>query len=328
MSISRRQILQASLGAPLLAQRSPAAQAQALDMARIVIGFPAGGTMDAVSRQVADKMQPEYARSMIVESRVGAGGQVVIQYMKTAPTDGSAILLTPMSILGVYPHTYKKLAYDPLNDLTPVSCGVSYNYGFAVGPAVPASVTTIPQFLEWCKANPGKASFGSGATGSTLHFTGILLGRAGGVELTHVGYRGSAQMLTDLAGGNLTACSSPVGDLLAYQAPGRIRVIGTSGATRSRFLPQVSTFTEYGYKDMAFSEWYGFYLPARTPQAQVQRLNKSLATVLKNPAVAEALAVMGMEPSPTSPAELEAMLKADTARWGKLVSGIGFTADS
>ena len=193
---------------------------------------------------------------------------------------------------------------------------------------MPASVTTIPQFLEWCKANPGKASFGSGATGSTLHFTGILLGRAGGVELTHVGYRGSAQMLTDLAGGNLTACSSPVGDLLAYQAAGRIRVIGTSGATRSRFLPQVPTFTEYGYKDMAFTEWYGFYLPARTPQAQVQRLNKSLATVLKNPAVAEALAVMGMEPSPTSPAELEAMLKADTARWGKLVSGIGFTADS
>jgi len=328
MSLSRRQILQASLGAPLLTQLTPHAHAQSLDLARIAIGFPAGGTMDAVSRQVADKLQPDYARSVIVESRAGAGGQVVIQHMKSAPADGSTILLTPMSILGVYPHTYKKLAYDPQTDLTPVSCGVSYNYGFAVGPAVPASVTTIPQFIEWCKANPAKASFGSGATGSTLHFTGLLLGRAGGVELTHAGYRGSAQMLTDLAGGNLTACSSPVGDLLAYQAAGRLRVIGTSGAKRSRFLPNVPTFTEYGYKDMAFTEWYGFYLPARAPQAQVQRLNKALATTLTHPAVVESLALMGMEPTPSSPAELDAMLKSDTARWGKLVGGIGFTADS
>lgn len=328
MSLSRRQILQAGLAAPLLIELPLTARAQSLDLARILIGFPAGGTMDAVSRHIAEKLQPEYARSVIVESRVGAGGQLVVQYMKTAAADGSNLLLTPMSILGVYPHTYKKLAYDPQVDLTPVSCGVSYNYGFAVGPAVPASVTTIPQFIEWCKANPAKASFGSAATGSTLHFTGILLGRAGGIELTHVGYRGSSQMLTDVAGGNLTACSSPVGDLLAYQAAGRIRVIGTSGAKRSRFLPNVPTFTEYGYKDMAFTEWYGFYLSARAPQTQVQRLHKALTAALAHPAVVESLALMGMEPSPSSPAELDAMLKSDTARWGKLVGGIGFTADS
>jgi tripartite-type tricarboxylate transporter receptor subunit TctC len=200
---------------------------QTMDLARIVLGFPAGGSVDAVGRRIADKMHPGYARSVIVENRVGGGGPVATIAMKTAPSDGSTMLMTPMSILGVYPHTYRKLPYDPLADLRPVSRAVSYNFGFAIGPAVPDSIKTIPQFMEWCKATPAKASFGSAATGSTLHFTGILLGRTAGVEMTYVGYRGSSAVLTDVAGGVLPACVLPIGPgwrlAVALRAGERIR---------------------------------------------------------------------------------------------------------
>ncbi len=328
MSISRRQVMKAGASAALLAATHGLALAETPNLARIYIGYPAGGTTDAVSRHIAAKLQPDYARSVIVESKPGAAGQIAVQTMKTVAGDGLTMLMTPMSILGVFPHTYPRLAYDPLKDVVPVSRAVSYNYGFAVGPAVPASVTTIAQFMEWVKKNPDKASFGSGSTGSTLHFVGILLGRASGVDLTHVGYRGSAQLLTDVAGGNLPACSSPIGDLLAYEAAGRLRVLATSGEQRSRFLPKVPTFVESGFKDMAFTEWYGFYLPPKATPAQVQRLNKSIVEALAVPSVIESLSLMGMEAASSSPQELDALLKSDSQRWGKLVKSIGFTTDS
>ena len=328
MTFSRRDFLQAGLASALPLAFTEHAAAQGMDLARIVFGFPVGGSTDAVCRRVADKLQPAYARAVMVESRVGGGGQVVVQSMKTAPTDGSTILMTPMSILGVYPHTYKRLGYDPLADLVPVSRAVSFNHGIAVGPAVPESVKTVPQFMDWCRENPSKASFGTAATGSVLHFLGILLGRAVGVELTHVGYRGSSALLTDTAGGNLPACLLPVGDLLAYQSAGRIRVIGTSGGKRSRFMPNVPTFTEAGYKDMAFDEWYGFYLPARTPQDIVQKLNTALASALKAQDVSDSLAIFGLESSPSTPAELDTLLRSDTERWRRLVKSIGFTSDT
>jgi tripartite-type tricarboxylate transporter receptor subunit TctC len=332
MSISRRHVLASGCLSGLGVAMYPAAKAMAQPgpsaLARIYIGFPPGGTTDAVSRHIANKLQPDYARSVIVESKVGASGQVAIQALKTAPNDGNSMVMTPMSILGVFPHTYKKLSYDPFKDVKAVSRGVSYNYGFAVGPAVPASVTTVPQFMEWCKQNPDKASFGSGSTGSTLHFVGVLLGKASGVSLTHVGYRGSSQMLTDVAGGNIPACSSPIGDLLAYEASGRLRVLGTSGQQRSRFLPKVPTFVESGYKDMAFTEWYGFYLPPGATAAQVQRLNQSIVHALADPSVVESLSLLGMEATPSTPQALEALLKSDHARWEALVKSVGFTVDS
>ncbi|CAM3603730.1 Bug family tripartite tricarboxylate transporter substrate binding protein [Polaromonas hydrogenivorans] len=328
MTISRRRILQSTFCATPLLQFGPCALAQPGEIARIITGFPPGGTTDAISRRLAEKLQPGYARNVIVENRSGAGGQLAVQSMKSAPVDGATILFTPMSILGVYPHTYKRLPYDPVADLIPVSNVATYDYGLAVGPAVPANVTTVPQFMDWCKANPTKANFGSGATGSTLHFLGIILGRAAGIELTHVGYRGSASMLSDLAGGSLPACCSPVGDLLAYQAAGRLRVIGTSGSKRSRFLPKVATFAEYGYTDMVFNEWYGLFLAARTPQEYVQRLNTAVAGALAAPDVINALALLGMDATPSSSIELDAMLKIDTERWGKLVKSTGFTSET
>ncbi len=311
-----------ALGAAATASAAP------LEQARILCGFPAGSTIDVVARRVADKLAAAgYAKSVLVDNRTGAGGQLAVSATKGQSADGSVILITPMSILGIYPHTYKKLPYDAATDLTPVSNGTSFDYGFAVGPAVPDSVKTIPEFMAWAKANPTKASVGSPAPGSTLHFSALMLGRSSGVELTHIGFRGSQAGIQDLLGGQLPAMSSPLGEFLRHAPGGKLRILGTSGAKRSRFTPNVPTYAEQGYKDMTYSEWYGFFLPAKASGETVNRLNAALRDALKAPDVVEALYGFGLEPNASSPTELGATLKADTDRWAPIVKSIGFTAD-
>lgn len=328
MSLTRRHMIRSAGASALLAAIGQQAWAQSLESVKLVTGFSPGGTSDTICRRVADKLRTGYARSAVVENKTGAGGQIAIQAMKGAPADGSVILQTPMSMLGIYPHIYKKLPYDPVADVLPVSLGCTFDFGFAVGPSVPASVKTVPEFLAWCKANPNQANFGSPAAGSVPHFIGSLLGRNAGVDLKHVPYRGTQPAILEMIGGQLPAVSGPVGEFSQHVAAGKCRLIGTSGARRSKFAPTVATFTEQGLKDMAFSEWFGFYLPAGATTATVQRVNAALRSALAAPDVIEGLATMGLEAASSSPAELAAMLKADHDRWGPLVKAIGFSADA
>jgi tripartite-type tricarboxylate transporter receptor subunit TctC len=328
MHFSRRQMIQSAGASALLASIGPQAFAQSLESVKLVTGFTAGGTSDTICRRVADKLRTGYARNAVVENKTGAGGQIAIQSMKGAPADGSVVLQTPMSMLGIYPHIYKKLPYDPIADVLPVSLGAVFDFGFAIGPSVPDSVRTVPEFLAWCKANPGQANFGSPAAGSVPHFIGTLLGRSAGLDLKHVPYRGTQPAILDMIGGQLQAVSGPVGEFTQHVAAGKCRLIGTSGARRSKFAPSVATLTEQGLQDMAFNEWFGFYLPAGATSATVQNLNAALRSALAAPDVIEGLAAMGLEAASSSPAELAAMLKTDTERWGPLVKAIGFSADA
>ena len=327
MTISRRHLIQSSSAAALLASVGQHAWAQVLENTKLVAGFAPGGTADTVSRRVADKLQPGYAKSAVVENKTGAGGQIAVSFVKNAAPDGATVLLTPMSMLGIYPHTYKKLAYDPVADLTPVSGAALFDYGFAVGPMVSASVQTVPDFLAWCKANPGQANFGSPAAGSSPHFIGALLGKAGNVDLRHVAFRGTQPAVLDLMGGQIAAVSGPSGDFAPHVASGKVRVIGTSGPRRGRFTPNIPTLQEQGFKDMAFTEWFGFFLPARVSPDVVTRLNTAIRAALASQDVIDGLASLYLEPLPTSPAQLAGMLKADTERWGPLVKAVGFTPE-
>lgn len=327
-SIPRRTFLKTTGTAALLAGLAPHALAQALESVRIVQGFPAGTTPDVLARKVADALTKGYAKAAMVDPRTGAGGQLAVSNVKAAVPDGSTLLLTPMSILGIYPHTYKKLPYDPVADLTPVTMGVIYDYGIAVGPAVPESVKTINDLMAWYKANPGKANIASSATGSALHFVAVMLGRASGVELTHVGYKGSTPALQDMLGGTLPALCAPLGTFLSYVQEGKLRILASSGAKRSRFAPNVPTLAEQGFKDLVFDEWYGFYLPPKASPETVKKLNAALVTILAAPDVAETLAKFGMEPKTSTPEQLAAALQADLKRWAPIVKSIGFTADS
>lgn len=327
MRISRRNIIQGTGTAALLASIGQQAWAQAIDSTKVINGFAPGGTADIVSRRVADKLHPGYARSAVVENKTGAGGQIAVQSVKNAAPDGATVLLTPMSILGIYPHTYKKLPYDPVADLTPVSAAVIFDDGFAVGPLVPASVKTVPEFLAWCRANPALANFGSPAAGSSPHFLGSLLGKAGGVDLRHVAFRGTQPAILDMIGGQIAAVAGPTGEFAQQVAAGKCRLLATSGAKRGKFTPNIPTLQEQGFKDLAFTEWFGFFLPAKAPADVVQRLNAGIRSALASQDVIDGLAVSYLEVAPTSPAQLAAMLKADTELWGPLVKSVGFTIE-
>lgn len=328
MSISRRQVIQSAGASALLASIGQAAWAQALDNLKIITGFAAGGTSDTLCRRVGTKMAPDYAKTAVVENKTGAGGQIAVQFVKGAPPDGMTLLQTPTSILTIYPHIYKKLPYEPLVDLAPVTLACVFDFGFAVGPAVPLSVKTVPEFLVWAKANPLGANFGSPAAGSTPHFIGALLGKSAGIDLKHAAYRGTQPAMLDLLGGNISAVSGPIGDITQHLPTGKIRILGVSGAKRSRFAPDVHTFAEQGLKDMTHSEWFAFLLPAKTPADVVNRMNAALKVALAQKDVVDGLAGFGLEAMSSTPAELTDLLKKDTAKWAPIVKSVGFTAEA
>jgi tripartite-type tricarboxylate transporter receptor subunit TctC len=327
MNFNRRQLLQTTGASALLAGLGQQAFAQAgIETATIVTGFAAGGTSDTICRRVAQKMQPDYAKAVVVENRTGAGGQIAVGYVKGRAPDGTAILQTPTSILTIYPHIYKKLPYDPMVDLTPVTIGCIFDFGFAVGPAVPASVKTVPEFLAWAKANPAGANFGSPAAGSTPHFIGALLGKQAGVELKHAAYRGTQPAMLDLLGGNISAVSGPIGDITQHLPTGKVRILGVSSEKRNRFAPDVPTFKEQGI-DMAHSEWFAFFLPAKASSDLVMRVNNSMKNALAQKDVIDGLGTFGLEAMSSTPGELAELIKKDTAKWAPIVKQVGFTAE-
>ena len=328
-SFCRRRMVQATGAAALLASLGQRVAAQAgVETLKFVTGFAAGGTSDTICRRVATRMSPGYAKQAVVENRTGAGGQIAIQYVKGQPADGATLLQTPTSMLTIYPHIYKKLPYDPLVDLTPVTLACVFDFGFAVGPAVPASVTSVPQFLEWAKANPQGANYGSPAAGSTPHFIGALLGKNAGVELKHAAYRGTQPAMLDLLGGNISAVSGPIGDLTQHLPTGKVRILGVSGAKRNRFAPDVPTYEEQGIKNATHSEWFAFFLPAKAAPELVARLNASMKNALAQKDVIDGLNGFGLEAMSSTPAELTELIKRDTAKWAPIVKQVGFTAEA
>jgi tripartite-type tricarboxylate transporter receptor subunit TctC len=329
MSLSRRQIIQSTGAAGLMAAIGQRAFAQAqLETTKIVTGFAAGGTSDTICRRVAQKLQGDFARTAVVENKTGAGGQIAVQTIKTAAPDGANILQTPTSILTIYPHIYKKLPYEPLVDLSAVSLGCVFDFGLAVGPAVPLSIKTVPEFLAWAKADPLRANFGSPAAGSTPHFIGALLGKNEGIDLKHAAYRGTQPAMLDLLGGNISAVSGPIGDLTQHLPTGKVRILGVSSAKRNRFAPDVPTYEEQGIKNATHSEWFAFFLPAKASAELVGRLNASMKHALAQKDVIDGLNGFGLEAMSSTPAELTALIQRDTAKWAPIVKQVGFTAEA
>jgi tripartite-type tricarboxylate transporter receptor subunit TctC len=326
----RRHFLQSLGSAAVLGSLSPlSALAQGLDQVKIMYGFPAGSAGDSVARRVAEKLggTPYSKNPGFVENKPGAGGRIAVETLKNSPADGSVLTLAPVSALAVYPYIYPKLSYKP-EDITPVSIGAIMFHGLAVGPAVPAEVKTLKDFLAWAKANPAQASYGSPGAGSMPHLLGALLGLRAGVELKHVPYRGTVPSITDLVGGQIAAAMNPSGDYLQYMKTGRVRVLATSGRKRSPYLPDVPTFTELGYPDVTSEEWFGFYAPAKTPPATIAAANAAINAALKDKSVIDALALVGLVANGSTPQEMAADQKAEYERWGPLVKQIGFTAES
>lgn len=198
-------------------------------------------------------------------------------------------------------------------------------FGLGVGPAVPATVKNVADHLQWAEANPAQAGYGTPGAGSPPHFVAALLGKVSGIDLNHVPYRGSAPGIQDLLGGQLPAFSSPTGDYLPHLKSGKLRLLATSGATRSRFTPDVATYAEQGLRDLTMSQWYGFFLPAKASPDVVSRLAPAIAAAVNAPDKAEAFAQLGIEAGANTPAELAEAVREENAKWAPIVSRVGFT---
>ena len=327
---SRRTFVQAGSASALLAAigRNAFAQAGLVDNLKIITGFAAGGTSDTTCRRVAQALTGTYARTAVVENRTGAGGQIAIQAIKVLPPDGSTLLQSPTSMFTIYPHIYKRLPYDPVADVTPVTLACVFDFGFAVGPLVPAGVTDVKSFIAWAKSNPQQANYGSPAAGSTPHFIPALMAVTQKVDMKHAPYRGTQPAMQDLLGGQIAAVSGPIGDITQHLASGKVRILATSGAKRSRFAPNVPTYTEQGYPELQHSEWFGFFLPPKAAPDLVSRVNAALKNALASKDVVDGLGTFGLEAMSSSPAEFSDLLAKDRAKWAPIVKQVGFTADT
>jgi tripartite-type tricarboxylate transporter receptor subunit TctC len=304
-----------------------AARAQSLETAKIICGFPPGGTSDAMSRRLADKLRGNYANNVIVENKPGAGGQIGVTTLVGSPADGSAMLLTPSSMLSIYPYVYKTLPYKPLEDVQPVSLACWFNHALGVGPAVPASVKTVKDFLAWAKDNPGKANYGSPGAGSMPHLIMGLLGKLAGADLKHIPYRGSAPGIQDLLGGQISAMSSPVGDYLPHLKTGRLRLLAISGQNRSPFVPDTATYRQQGFP-ITVREWYGVFLPGKASPEVVRRAAAYLQPALAQPDLISSMAQVGLEIESSTPQRLGELLRADAEEWRRIIKQIGFTPET
>jgi tripartite-type tricarboxylate transporter receptor subunit TctC len=308
----------------------PQAQAQSNDLVKIVCGFPAGGTADATARRVAEGIagSPYTSQPAIVENRVGAGGRLACETVKSAPPDGRTLLLTPLGSLSLYPHVFRDLRYDPVRDFAPVSTATLMTQGLAVGPMVPASVKTLRDFIDWVRANPDKAAYGSPGAGTAPHFLMALLALRSGVPMSHVPYRGSVPGVTDLAGGQIAAMCTPTGDFLAFHRAGKLRLLATSGTSRSSFAPEVPTFAEGGFPELVSEDWFGFLAPAGTPRAMIASANAAIRAALTKPSFVTGMTTLGLGVGGSTPEAMLQSIQQDHARWAPLVRQIGFKADS
>ncbi len=292
---------------------------------RIIVGFAAGGSSDIAARMLADKLKDSLGVPVIVENKVGAGGRIAAEALKNAAPDGTTLMLVPVVVPVLAPLVYKQLSYDPARDFAPVAQVATYQFAFAVGPGHPAK--NVSEFVAWLKVNPTQANFGSPAPGSLPHFFGLMVGKATGVEMVHIAYKGGAPLANDLMGGQIPAGVDALSDMIELHRGGKIRIIATSGAQRSPLLPTVATFKEQGFAAIEGTGWIGVYAPAKTPAAVIDQVSTAIGAALKIPELRERFLNLGYEPTGTTPEQLAAIMAADTARWGPIIKASGFTAD-
>jgi tripartite-type tricarboxylate transporter receptor subunit TctC len=321
--ITRRDLLTVSatsvaLSAAGLVQR---AVAQSLaKTAHVLTGFTPG-MQDALARLVAGQMN-DYAGAIVVEARPGAAGRIAVEAVKTAHADGTVMLFAPLGFMILFPHVYRTLRYEP-RDFTPVSTIASTPTLLTVGPKVPGEVRTIADFVAWCRANPGQATYGTAGAGTTLHFLGAMLGRTEGFDFLHVPYQGNGS-IQDLLKGEIALAIMPVGSSLGLVRSGDLRALATTGPHRSPFLPDVPTVGEAGYPSLEDLTWYGFFVPAKTPVNVVERLNAAVQGALRTDEVKAGMTKLAVELDAISLGDFARLIASQSDRWKSVVQATGF----
>lgn len=320
----RRHLLR--LAATCLAGVASVPRAQQADTLRVLVGYPPGGNVDLVARALARHLAGTLASSVPVENKPGAAGRLAAEDVKLA-SPGSALLVTPASVMTMYPHVYRQLAYDPLRDFTPVSTVAATGFVLAVGPGVPIEVTSLANLVAWMREVAAPVACGNAGAGSMPHFLSLMLARQLGVSINPVPYRGGQAAVQATAAGEVPMALGTESAARAFGQGGRLRVLATSWARRSPFFPDVPTFQEQGVNDLVVREWFGLFMPAATPSGIVQAVADSVRATVARADVRETFDRLAVMAESSTPVELRNMLRDELAAWGPRVKAAGFTPE-
>jgi tripartite-type tricarboxylate transporter receptor subunit TctC len=325
MKLPRRNFLYLTAGAAALPAVSRIARAQAYPSrpVRLIASFAPGGSSDIIARLMGQWLSERLGQPFVIENRPGGGGNIGTEAVVRASPDGSTLL-----IIGgwnaINATLYDKLSFNFIRDIAPVAGIYREPYVILVHPSVPAK--TVPEFIAYAKANPGKVTMASGGIGAPSHVSGELFKMRAGVNLVHVPYRGGGPAVTDLLGGQVQVMFAPTPPSIEHIRSGKLRALAVTTATRSDALPDIPTVGEFvpGYEA---SSWYGVGAPKATPAEIVEKLNKEVNAALDDPKMKARLADLGGTPLPGSPAEAGKLIADETEKWGKVIRTLNIKAE-
>jgi tripartite-type tricarboxylate transporter receptor subunit TctC len=324
--MSSRRVIIKGLGAAVLGAGAPFARSQSNQPIRMLVGLPAGTSTDFTARLVAEKLQAQIGRNIVIENKAGAGQRLAMGELRRTAPDGNTLLLATSGPFSIFPHIYKKLDYDPFKDFTPIAAIAVFDVGISTGPATGAK--TMPELISWIRAQKGKASYGSPGNGTLSHFVGIALSLGLNEHMTHVPYKDSNVAVLDVAAGRLPMHITGMSTTIELHKAGRIHIVATSGERRSPVLPDLPTLKENGI-NVSGTATIGIFGPAGMPAPMVAGIESSFLKSFHGADIAPRLAVHGILPQPAGAVEFTQSLHDEDARVAHLAKVSGYVpADS
>lgn len=316
----RRLLLAAAAGlAPALLRAQPEKP-----VLRILVGLPPGGGTDAIARAIADRLPAHLGQPVMIDNRVGVGGRLACDALKAAKADGLTWMMAPNATPTFQTLVFgSQLKWDLWRDFAPVAALASYPLGMAVSTATGAS--NVPEFVQWVREHPNEASFGTPGLGGQNHFLGAQFAKATGIDLPVTPYKGTPPLITDLVGGHVPAAVTLMDEMLKHHRSGRVRVIGIFSDQRSELMPDIPTMAEQGVKMLPSEGWTAMWAPARTPPAEIARMQQALREVLQTPAVRELMLTrLSVVPTYQDAAQMARRQREELAAWAPIIKASGF----
>ena len=321
-----RAAIAVALAAAVCAGASGEANAQAWPQrpVKIIVAYPPGGTIDITARTLAEPLREAWGQPVVVENRGGASGTIGADAVAKSPADGYTLLMAALPEIAIAKVTFVSLAYDPARDFAPISLVARSPFVMVVNAEVPAK--NLQEFVALAKREPGKLNYGTSGAGTTTHFVAEFFRLAAGIELTHVPYRGSGQMMSDLLANHVQLAFDTLPTVKGHIEAGKLRAIGAAMAKRSPAAPDIPTFDEQGLTGFVGGSWVGLLAPAGTPQAALDKAEAGVRDALARGAAA-ILAERGLEPAGTTGAEFRAFIAAESTRWAEVAQRAGIKAE-
>jgi tripartite-type tricarboxylate transporter receptor subunit TctC len=315
----------AALSALVLSTAMPR-PADAADRVKVVVGFAAGSGVDVIARVITEQVRADTGMTIIVENRAGGGGRIAADMVAHSEPDGGTLLFAPIVTTAFTPFVFRKLSFDPLKDLAPITRAGNFKFTLAVNEAMP--VESVKEFVAYVKAHPGKVGYGTPGPGTPGHFLGAMFNKATGTDLLHVPYNGSGPAAVAVLSGQVMSAFNTTVAMGPLYKDKKVKLLAVTGTKRSPTLADVPTFSELKMNlgDIESTElWYGFFAQGKTPPALIRTRNGQLLAALKHPTVRARLQTLDIEVATDTPESFAKLVQADYERWGKVIKESGFT---